>query len=218
MLKKSELAGIIDHTNLNPQATQQDIQLLCSQAKEYGFYSVCVNPFRAEAAKKLLEGSPVKLCVVIGFPLGAVTTEQKCNEAEEMVRLGADELDMVMNIGAAKDGNFDLVRADIAAVKKVARNAVLKVIIETCYLTDEEKRSACKAAAEAGADFVKTSTGFGPQGAVEYDIMLMKESGLKVKASGGIRTFEDAAAMMAAGADRLGASAGVSILNDPRLQ
>lgn len=212
-----DIARYIDHTNLRAYATREDIIKLCREAREYGFYAVCVNPYRVKLAKKELEGSGVKVASVIGFPLGATPTEVKVFEAEKALEDGADELDMVINIGALKDGDHEYVKRDIAAVAEVAhdKGALVKVIIETCYLTDEEKEMACRLAMEAGADFVKTSTGFGSGGATVEDVKLMRRvvgNRLGVKAAGGIRDYETALAMIEAGANRIGASKGVKIV------
>lgn len=212
-MTKLELAGKIDHTLLKPDATAQQIQKLCAEAAEYHFCSVCVNSGRAALAKKYLQNTGVKLCVVVGFPLGCSVT--KAAEAAEMVKLGADEIDMVLDIGHAKDGDWEAVTADIATVRKACPGKVLKVILETCLLTEEEIVRACECAKEAGADFVKTSTGFSTGGARTEDVSLMKKSagGLKIKASGGIHSYMEAKEMLSAGADRIGASAGIAIIN-----
>ncbi|MBR3382360.1 MAG: deoxyribose-phosphate aldolase [Clostridia bacterium] len=211
----------IDHTLLKPEATADAIRKLCAEAKEHGFMSVCVNTSRCELASKELEGSGVKTCCVVGFPLGAMATEAKAFEALCAVGKGADEVDMVINIGAAKDGDWPFVEADIRAVVNAAheghpgKSALVKVIIETCLLTDEEKKNACECAMRAGADYVKTSTGFSTGGATAEDVALMRSvvgEKLGVKASGGVRTPEDAERMIAAGASRLGTSNGVKLL------
>ena len=209
-MTKLELAKMIDHTLLKPNATAQQIKTLCDEAKEYHFCSVCVNSGRAALAKECLAGSDVKLCVVVGFPLGC--TVVKAAEAGAMTALGADEIDMVLDVGAAKDGNWATVEADIRAVRAACPGKVLKVILETCLLTDDEIVRACEASKNAGADFVKTSTGFC---AKAKDVALMKKSagGLKVKASGGIHSYEEAMEMIEAGADRIGASAGIAIIS-----
>lgn len=216
MIHGKELAKYIDHTLLKPQATTAQILALCEEAKTYGFASVCVNPCHIALAAKTLAGTEVAPCCVIGFPLGACTTEAKAFEAADAAEKGATEIDMVIQVGAAKEGNWDYVERDIAAVvQAIAGRALLKVIIETCLLTDEEKRQACLAAVRAGADFVKTSTGFSTGGAVPSDVRLMRQTvgpNIGVKAAGGVRTYEDAIAMIEAGASRLGASAGVAIL------
>ncbi len=207
---------MIDHTLLKPDATGEAIDGLCKEAKEYEFAAVCVNPYYVRRAKNLLEGTKVRVATVIGFPLGANAKEVKAFETENAIKNGADEVDMVINIGALKNGEHDLVRDDIKAVVEAAKNrAVVKVIIETCLLTDEEKVVACKLAKEAGADFVKTSTGFSTGGATVEDIKLMKETigdSLKIKASGGIRDYKTAKAMVDAGASRIGASASIKIV------
>lgn len=215
-----ELEKYFDHTVLKPDASADDVKKVCREALKYGFASVCVNLYRTREAAELLAGSPVKVCTVIGFPLGAVNTAVKVFETEEAVRDGAEEIDMVLNIGALKDGNYDVVRSDIAAVKQVCgTKALLKVIIETCLLTEEEKQKACVLSAEAGADFLKTSTGFSTGGATAEDIRLMKKAvngKALIKASGGIRDYKKADEMLKAGADRLGTSATLSILEGSR--
>lgn len=211
----------IDHTLLKADATTEAIRKVCAEAREHGFMSVCVNSCHCAFVAKELEGSGVKTCCVVGFPLGAMATEAKAFEALCAVGKGADEVDMVINIGAAKDGNWELVEADIRAVVNAAheghpdRRALVKVIIETCLLTDEEKVKACEASMRAGADYVKTSTGFSSGGATPEDVSLMRGvvgDKLGVKASGGVRTPEDAEKMIAAGASRLGTSNGVKLL------
>ena len=217
-MKKKDLARYIDHTNLKPEATRAQIETLCREALQYGFASVCVNSCYAALAAELLEGSDTAVCCVIGFPLGASTTAAKAFEAADAVENGAKEIDMVINIGAAKDGRWDYVEADIAGVAAaVAGRAKLKVILETCLLTVEEKIGACRAAVRAGADFVKTSTGFSKAGATAADVVLMRAvvgPDLGVKAAGGIRTYRDAVSMIEAGATRIGASAGIAILSE----
>lgn len=211
------LARYIDHTNLKPTATPEDIEKLCAEARQFGFKAVCVNSCYVALASELLKGSDVLVCAVAGFPLGAMSTAAKKFEAEQAVKDGAGEIDMVMNIGLAKDGDWKGIEEDILAVKQAARGAVLKVIIETCYLTDEEKIAACEAAVRAGAEFVKTSTGFGPAGATIEDVRLMKkavEGKALVKAAGGVRDKATALAMIEAGADRLGTSNGVAIIQE----
>ncbi|MBP2651212.1 MAG: deoxyribose-phosphate aldolase [Firmicutes bacterium] len=212
----SQLAQKIDHTLLKPTATNQQIRNLCVEAKEYNFKSVCINPCYVAEAAACLAGTDVAVCTVIGFPLGAATTTTKCLEALEAVQSGAAEVDMVINIGAAKAGNWEYVKQDIAAVvNKVKDQALVKVIIETCLLTAEEKKQACLAAVAACADFVKTSTGFSTGGATVEDVRLMRQAvgdKIKIKASGGINSYESALAMLAAGADRLGTSAGLAIV------
>ena len=222
-MKPEELARYIDHTNLRPYATREDIMKLCDEAIEYNFYAVCVNPYRVKLAKDYLreKKADVKVASVIGFPLGATPTEVKVFEAEKALEDGADELDMVINIGALKDKDYDYVKRDIGEVVKVAheRGAKVKVIIETCYLTEEEKVKACELAKEAGADFVKTSTGFGTGGATVEDVRLMRRvvgPDMGVKAAGGIRTFQKAVEMIEAGANRIGASSSVRIMESAR--
>lgn len=205
----------IDHTNLKPFATQKDIEKLCLEARTYGFASVCVNPANIALAKQLLDGSDVMVCTVIGFPLGQNTTAIKVAETEDAYTLGCDEFDMVINVGRLKDGDADYVRDEIAAVVKAAKGKTVKVIIETGLLTDEEKALATRLACEAGAHFVKTCTGFSLGVATVEDIRLMKENlsgAVKLKASAGIKTYEYAQALLLAGADRIGTSAGVSIV------
>ena len=211
------LARMIDHTMLKPDATTAEITQLCAEAKQYHFASVCVNPGFVPLCASLLKGTDVKVCTVIGFPLGATTTEVKRLEAEQAIANGATEIDMVINVGQLKSGNYDYVFNDVNRVvlaAKVHRN-VCKVILETALLTDEEKVKACLICKKAGADFVKTSTGFSKGGATVGDIALMRKivgSAIGVKASGGIRSKEDAEAMIASGADRIGASASVKIV------
>ncbi|MDB8802021.1 MULTISPECIES: deoxyribose-phosphate aldolase [Romboutsia] len=212
----SKIAKMIDHTVLKAVTTKEEVIKVCDEAKEYGFFSVCINPTNIELAKKELEGSDVKVCTVIGFPLGANTKEVKAFETRDAIAKGADEVDMVINIGALKDKNYDLVYEDIKAVVDAAnKEALVKVIIETCYLTDEEKVKACELAVKAGTDYVKTSTGFGTGGSTPADIKLMRETvgeNIGVKASGGVRTAEDAKAVIEAGASRIGASASIAIV------
>ena len=213
------LAHYIDHTLLKPEATSAQIVQLCAEAREYRFASVCVNPANVEQAAQLLKGSPVAVCTVVGFPLGASLPEVKAYEAQQALRQGATEIDMVINLGALKSGNFDLVEHDIRAVvntcKAYVPPALVKVIIETCLLTDEEKVRACQAAQACGADFVKTSTGFSTGGATAADVALMRQTvgpAMGVKASGGVRTRAEVEAMIAAGATRIGTSSGVKIV------
>lgn len=210
-------ASMIDHTLLKQDATQDQILKICKEAKEYVFASVCVNPTWVQYCAELLKGTEVKVCTVIGFPLGASTSATKAFETKDAIENGATEIDMVINIGALKDGKFDFVRQDISAVVNAAKDqAIVKVIIETCLLTDEEKVKACELSVEAGADFVKTSTGFSTGGALVEDIALMRKTvgpELGVKASGGVRSLEDMKKMIAAGATRIGASSGVAIVN-----
>ena len=212
---KKNIAQMIDHTVLKAFSTREDVIKVCKEAKEYGFFSVCINPTHIELAKKELEGSTVKVCTVIGFPLGANTSEVKAFETKDAIAKGAHEVDMVINIGALKDKEYDLVYNDIKAVVDAAnKEALVKVIIETCYLTDEEKKIACELSVKAGADYVKTSTGFGTGGSTPEDIKLMRDvvgPNIGVKASGGVRTTEDAIKVIDAGASRIGASASISI-------
>ena len=215
MITRKELAGMMDHTLLKAFATPEQIEKVCKEAISIGAASVCVNPVNVPLTAKLLQGTGVKTCTVIGFPLGANTPAVKAFETKDAIANGAEEVDMVINVGAAKAGNFDAVYEDIKAVVDAANGTLVKVIIETCYLTDEEKVSACKAAAKAGATFVKTSTGFGTGGATAHDVALMKASipaEMKVKASGGMRKWEDVIPNLEAGADRLGVSASIAIL------
>ena len=210
-------AKYIDHTNLKATATKKDIANLCSEANYYHFKSVCVNPANVEFAHELLKGSDVLVCTVIGFPLGANTSDVKAFETTKAIQDGADEVDMVINVAALKDKNYELVLNDIKAVVSAANGVLTKVIIETCYLTDEEKIKACELAKEAGADYVKTSTGFGSDGAKVSDIKLMRKTvgnEMGVKASGGIRTKEEFLNMIEAGASRVGCSAGVKIMEE----
>lgn len=206
----------IDHTLLKPESTQAMIDKLCLEAKEHDFASVCVNPFWVKRSAELLAGTDVKVCTVIGFPLGASTTAIKAAETRDAIGNGATEIDMVLNVGALKSGDLETVREDVAAVKAAAGDVLLKVILETGLLTDEEKVAACKLCVEAGADYVKTSTGFGPGGATVEDIALMRKTvgpNVGVKASGGVRDSEAALAMIEAGASRIGTSSGVSIVS-----
>ncbi len=214
------LAKYIDHTLLKPDATQQEVAQLCFEARKYGFASVCVNPTWVSLCAELLKGSSAKVCTVIGFPLGATSSETKAFETETAIRQGATEIDMVINIGALKARDLDTVAKDIRGVVNAAHShgIIVKVIIETALLTDEEKTIASLISKEAGADFVKTSTGFAGGGATVHDVELMRKTvgpQMGVKASGGVRTFEDAASMIKAGATRIGASAGVKIIQGP---
>lgn len=234
-----EFNKYFDHTILKADATKADVDVICQEAVRYNFASVCVNSTRTKLVAGMLADTDVKVCTVVGFPLGAMSTLAKQFETVTAIEDGADEIDMVINVGAAKDGDWELVKEDIAQVKEVCahntmgRDIILKVIIETCLLTDEEKKKACEVAVEAGADFVKTSTGFSTKGATVADVELMrktvdakttqleKETGktwnrVKVKASGGIRDYETAKAMIAAGADRLGTSATIAIVEASR--
>ena len=205
----------IDHTLLKAYATSKEIMNLCAEANKYDFASVCVNPCNVALAHKLLSGTDVKVCTVIGFPLGANTSDVKAYETTSAIANGADECDMVINIGALKEGNTDLVYKDIKAVVDAANGVLVKVIIETCYLTPEEIVTACELSKKAGADFVKTSTGFGTGGAKAEDVALMRKTvgpDMGVKASGGVRNKEDFEKMIEAGANRIGCSAGVQIM------
>jgi deoxyribose-phosphate aldolase len=211
------IAGVIDHTLLKPEASRDDIRKLCQEAARFGFASVCINPSYVALAAELLRNTPVKVCTVAGFPLGATLSQVKIHEAEEAIKLGAQEIDMVINIGALKSAQDDLVEADIHGVVEASHRggAICKVILETALLTIEEKVRACVAAKKAGADFVKTSTGFSTAGATAEDVALMRAvvgSEIGVKAAGGVRTLEDLKKMVCAGATRIGASASVRIM------
>lgn len=210
-----EVARMIDHTLLKPDATKEQVIKLCDEARRYNFASVCINPGFVKLSSECLKGCPAKVCTVIGFPLGATTSVAKAIETRDAIANGAQEIDMVINVGALKARDYELVRKDIEAVVEAANGKIVKVILETALLTDEEKIKGCQLAKEAGADFVKTSTGFGPGGATAHDIALMRETVGKymgVKASGGIRDFATAQEMIKAGATRIGASASVSIV------
>ncbi|WP_066388554.1 deoxyribose-phosphate aldolase [Neobacillus mesonae] len=212
------LAGLIDHTLLKADAAKAEVMLLLEEAKQYKFASVCINPTWVKTAAEFLRDTPeVKVCTVIGFPLGATTSEVKAFETENAIENGATEVDMVINIGALKDKQYDVVEKDIKAVVDAAKGkALTKVIIETFLLTDEEKVKACELSVKAGADFVKTSTGFSTGGATPEDVALMRKTvgpDVGVKASGGVRSLEDAEAVIKAGANRIGASSGVKIVN-----
>lgn len=213
-----ELARMIDHTDLKANTTKEAILKLTKEAKEYHFASVCVNPTWVELASRELKGTDVKVCTVIGFPLGANTKETKIFEAADAIAKGAEEVDMVINIGKLKDGDYDYVESEIAGVVEAAKGkALVKVIIETCLLTDEEKKKACTLAVNAGANFVKTSTGFSTGGATVEDVALMRQTvgdAVGVKASGGIHSRQEALAMIEAGATRIGASAGIAIVSE----
>ena len=214
-MDKKTIAAMIDHTRLKPEATAAQVEKLCAEAAEYHFASVCVNPVYIPLAARLLKDTGVKVCCVVGFPLGAIAPEQKAAEAASCAAMGAEELDMVIHVGAAKAGDWALVQRDIEGVVKAAAGRTVKVIIETCLLTDEEKVKACEAAKAAGAHFVKTSTGFSTGGATTHDIALMRKTvgpKMGVKASGGIRDYATAMAMIEAGANRIGASAGIAIV------
>ncbi|MCR3956204.1 MAG: deoxyribose-phosphate aldolase [Gudongella sp.] len=211
-----DVAGIIDHTALKADTSKEDIRVLCEEAKVNKFKAVCVNPTHVKYCSELLEDSEVRVATVIGFPLGANTSQTKAFETKDAIAMGAHEVDMVINVGALKDGKFDLVRSDIEAVVVAAdKKALVKVIIETALLTDDEKKKACQLAMEAGADFVKTSTGFSTGGATLEDVRLMRSvvgEKLGVKASGGVKDYKTALAMMEAGASRIGTSSGVEIV------
>ncbi|WP_394187695.1 deoxyribose-phosphate aldolase [Paenisporosarcina quisquiliarum] len=210
------IASMIDHTLLKQDATKQQIEKLCAEAKEYVFASVCVNPTWVKTSAELLTGTPVKVCTVIGFPLGASTPETKAFETKDAIQNGAGEIDMVLNVGALKSEDLALVKRDIEAVVEAAKGkAIVKVILETCLLTKEEIKVASQLSKDAGADFVKTSTGFSTGGATVEDVTLMREvvgPNLGVKASGAVRSLEDVEKMIEAGATRIGASSGVQIM------
>ena len=213
------IARLIDHTLLKPDASQEQIAQLCYEARKYHFASVCVNPTHVKLAAQLLKGSDVDVCTVVGFPLGATPSTVKAYETQQAIRDGATEIDMVINIGALKSRDYQAVFEDIGAVVRTAHagNALVKVIIEAALLTDEEKVIASQLAKAAGADFVKTSTGFGPGGATVADVALMRRvvgPAIGVKAAGGVRSYEDAQAMISAGATRIGASAGIAIVKE----
>jgi deoxyribose-phosphate aldolase len=210
-------ASYIDHTLLSPDATKEQIGNLCQEARKYGFASVCVNPYWVKYCKNLLQDTCVKVCTVIGFPLGATTTETKIIETKQAIEQGADEIDMVINIGLLKTRDYERVKEDIQHVIDAAGGKIVKVIIETCLLTDEEKVRACQLAVDAGAAFVKTSTGFSKSGATVEDVALMRKTvgqQVGVKASGGIRSFSDMKKMLEAGANRIGTSSGVRIIEE----
>ena len=210
-----QINKLIDHTVLKATATFEDIEKLCEEARFHNFKSVCVNPANVAYAKNLLEGSDVLVCTVIGFPLGANTKDIKVLETIDAIKNGADEIDMVINVGKAKEHDFEYIEEEIKLVVAASGDKTVKVIIETCYLTDAEKASCCEAAKKAEADFVKTSTGFGTGGATVEDIALMRRTvgpTMGVKASGGVRTYEDLVAMVDAGATSIGASAGIAIM------
>ena len=212
-----KLNKMIDHTILKAFATKEDVTKLCEEAIKYDFKSVCVNPANVRLASELLVNSDVLVCTVIGFPLGANTKEIKALETMDAIKNGADEIDMVINIGKAKEHDFDYIEEEIKCVVTASAGKTTKVIIETCYLTDEEKIACCKAAKNAGATFVKTSTGFGTGGATASDIKLMRETvgpEMGVKASGGVRSYDDVLVMVENGATRIGASSGIAIMKD----
>ncbi len=214
------IAKYIDHTILKPEATAEDVKKLCKEARKYNFASVCVNGCYAKLVSAELAGTEVKTCVVVGFPLGAMTKEAKAFETAQAIENGATEIDMVINVGALKEKNYALLKEDIEAVVNAATGkAIVKVIIEACLLTDEEKVKACEISKEAKADFVKTSTGFSTSGATKEDIALMRKTvgpNIGVKASGGVRDFKTAMDMINAGASRIGASASISIVNESK--
>lgn len=217
-----ELNKYIDHTLLKPDAIEEEIKALCEEAAEYNFMSVCVQPYWVKKAEAFLTGTDVKVCTVIGFPHGANTQEVKTYEAKQAVQNGAKEVDMVINIGAMKDGDYETVKSEISSIAEAVKGqAILKVILETSLLNTEEKEQACLLAKEAGADFVKTSTGFSTGGATLEDVKLMRETvgpDMGVKASGGVRTYQDALNFIEAGATRLGASSGVKIMQEMAAQ
>lgn len=219
--KQQKIAAIIDHTILRADATAKDVKRVCAEARKHQFASVCVNGYWVPLVAAELDGSPVKVCTVAGFPLGAMSTEAKLAETEIAIREGAHEIDMVLNVGALKGGANDVVERDIHLLASAchAGGAILKVILETCLLDDAEKRLACEIAITAGADYVKTSTGFGASGATEADVALMRwvvGSDIGVKASGGVRTLADFEMMVTAGASRVGASASVTIIESAK--
>ncbi len=216
-ITKKTMASMIDHTILKASATEEMIEALCQEAIKYNFASVCINPVFVKFAAKKLSHSNVKVCTVIGFPLGANSPETKAFEATKAVEDGAHEIDMVINVGMLKSGNLKYVEDEISRVVKASKGALVKVIIETCFLTDEEKVTACKLAKNSGANFVKTSTGFGTGGATAADVALMRKTvgaSMGVKASGGIRSLSEALAVIEAGANRIGTSSGVSIIDE----
>ncbi|MGQ9552235.1 MAG: deoxyribose-phosphate aldolase [Candidatus Bathycorpusculaceae bacterium] len=223
MLTREQLAKLIDYTLLKPIATKDDVRRLCEEAETYGFWSVCVNPVYVKFAASILSRSDVKVCSVVGFPFGANTTEVKAFEAGKAVDDGADEIDMVMNIGAFKSGDYEFVKADIRSVVdrvKSEKGIVVKVIIETALLSEDEKVLACRLVKDSGADFVKTSTGFNAPGATAHDVKLMRETvgpNFGLKASGGIRTYQDAVILIEAGANRIGTSSGIAIIEKGRI-
>ena len=220
-MQTQKIAGVIDHTILKPEATSAQIRQLCEEALHFGFASACMNPFYVPLAAELIRGSAVKVCTVAGFPLGATTTDAKVFEAQEAIQHGAQEIDMVMNVGALKSGDHEAVEDDIRRVTDACHRgkAICKVILESCLLTREDKIRACQIAMRAGADYVKTSTGFNSGGATVEDVELMRATvgpKMGVKASGGIRSYEDVLKMVAAGATRIGTSSGVKIVEQAR--
>jgi len=218
----ADVVQYIDHTLLKPEATRSEIEQLCQEAVQYGFYSVCINPFWVELCAKLLRGKKVKVCSVVGFPLGATDRRTKAFEARNAIKHGASEIDMVINVGALKSGDLKAVEEDIRSVRRACRaTTVLKVIIETCLLTDDEKILACEISKKAGADFVKTSTGFSKGGAKASDVALMRKvvgPKMGIKAAGGVRSFEDAKKMIESGATRIGTSASVKIVSGEKAE
>ena len=220
-MKPKDLANFIDHTLLKPDATKQQIRKLCEEALEHHFYAVCVNSFHLATCTEILRNTKVKLACVVGFPLGATETSVKSFEASRVISLGADEIDMVLNIGALKAKDYSFVEKEISELVRVAKGSTVKVILETSLLTDEEKTKACKISVHAGAHFVKTSTGFGGGGATVKDVRLMKSAvGEKalIKASGGVKNFESAIALIQAGASRLGTSSGVLLVTGQEIK
>ena len=216
----STLAKMIDHTNLKPDSTLENIKNLCEEAEEYNFGAVCVNPYYVKAAYDYLKKTDVKICTVIGFPLGASILKVKTFEINEVIKVGASEIDIVLNIGALKSGNLELVKNNIEAMVIASEDHITKVILETCYLTEREIIRACHLVRDSGADFVKTSTGFGPKGATEANVILMRNSvgnKLGVKASGGIRDYKTVKKMIEAGANRIGTSSSVQIIEEYKL-
>lgn len=210
-----KLNKYIDHTLLKATASVSEIETLCKEAIAYDFFSVCVNSVYVALAKRFLTGTDIKVCSVIGFPLGAMSTSAKVFETEQAIADGADEIDMVLNVGLLKSGEFDKVRDEITRIKKACDGRILKVILETCYLTQAEKRLACELSVKAGADFVKTSTGFGTGGATPEDVLLMKEAvngKAKMKASGGVRDYQTAVKYIELGVERIGTSNGIAIV------
>ncbi len=215
-----EFSKYFDHTILSPDASKSQVEKICKEAIEYNFASVCVNSYRTKMVSDILKKSDVLTCTVIGFPLGAQTTEIKVCETKKAIEDGADEIDMVINIGAIKDCDWEIVKQDIKSVKNACDKIILKVIIETCLLSDEEKEQACLVSMEAGADFLKTSTGFSKEGAKKNDIELFKRvlgDKAKIKASGGIRDYKKACEMIEVGADRLGTSATIDIISSSQV-
>ncbi|MEW6585709.1 MAG: deoxyribose-phosphate aldolase [Nitrospirota bacterium] len=215
----SDISGLIDHTLLKPTATNKDIEKLCNEAAEFGFFSVCVQPYFIKLAKEFLEGGNVKVAAVVGFPFGMTSAGAKAFEAMNATSLGADEIDFVINIGAAKSGDWDVVRRDISGVIGASKGVVHKTIIETCYLDEEEIARVVKIALDAGSEFIKTSTGYGPYGARVKDVRLIKSivgERAGVKASGGIRTIRQVLNLLKAGATRIGTSSGVRIIEEVR--